>query len=315
MQPKVINLRARLEPDDNQLDRLAPGRALCSVVMVESTVPPTRVTLSPTGPRSLRMRLEGLALNMEPFRLPVLDGVVRSATLSEQARPSAALLEIEADFPPRELHPRLELAADLPVRTRLILSREPLRRVMAGRRIAIDPAHGGRDRGARGPINLQESQVVLALARLFARELEEAGAHPLLLRDADNGPPAHARMKAAAAWGAEAVVVLHTGHETDPGHRGTRTLFGPDLPASAALARCIHRELLERLGLPDRGVGNLTTTPAPCSPACPVVAVEPVCVANPLEEALLRSKEFRLRIARALRNGIARHVAGERARG
>ncbi len=314
MQPKVTNLRARLEPD-SRLRRVVPSRALCSVVIVESTLLPTHATLSTPGPRNLRVRLEGLALNMDPFRLAVLDGVVRWVAVSEEPDCMATRCEVEVDFPARELDARLELAADVPACTRLVLSREPLRRVMANRRIAIDPAHGGQDRGARGPVNLRESHVVLSLARLLAQELEEAGARFLLLRDADEGPPPPARLKAAGAWGAELLVVLHTGHDTDPGHRGTRTLFDRSSPQSAALARSIHREVLERLGLPDRGLHGLAGADLAANPPCPLVAVEPVCLANPLEEALLRSKEFRRRIARALRNGIARHLAGAPAGG
>lgn len=246
---------------------------------------------------------------MEPFRVRVLDGVVRWVALSEEAPGPAACCEVLTDYPVAELDALLELEEDVPCRTRLVLSREPLHRAMALRRVAIDPAHGGRDRGVRGPINLEERHVVLGLARLLAAELEEAGARTLLLRDAGGAPPPESRLQAAAAWGAEMVVVLHTGHVASPDRHGTRTLFSPDCPRSLALARSIHGELLERLGLPDRGLAGLTGNDLPGPPPCPLVAVEPVCLSHPVEEALLRSKEFRVRIARAIRNGISLYVA------
>ncbi len=68
------------------------------------------------------------------------------------------------------------------------LSEEPAafdRSVLEGRRIVIDPGHGGRFRGAVGADSLSEADVNLGVALYLWGLLDEAGAEVRLTRSAD----------------------------------------------------------------------------------------------------------------------------------
>ena len=308
-----------------------------SVIEVESTRAPIACSLDLEAPRLVVLRLLGLELNMEPFEAPVLDGAVRSFRLCPGG-PGAVECRVWLEFDLRERPPDPEVVAGIPVITRLSISREPLRSVLRGRRIGIDPAHGGRDVGARGPINLEERHVVLKIARRLAWHLEEAGCQVWLTRQDDRDLPEAQRLQRALQAGVEVLVSLHTAHERAPSRMGVRTLFdapaGSDPRQAESLAAAIQAALVERLGLNDRGVEPASLTPAlsaplplmpgaaqspelptaraPAPPAASpflYVAVEAVCLANPYEEAFLRSSTFRDRIAQGIRNGLARFYA------
>ncbi|HEY8486399.1 MAG TPA: N-acetylmuramoyl-L-alanine amidase [Limnochordales bacterium] len=308
-----------------------------SVVEVESTEPPTRWELvGDTDGDGCRwtLRLHGLALNMEPFAAPVLDGVVRSFEL---AQPQEDLVEcrirLEWDQPPAG--PPEVTARGLPVVTRLCFGRDRLREKLGAWRVVVDPGHGGKDRGARGPVNLEERHVTLQLAHRLAWHLEEGGCAVWCTRVDDRMVPLAQRLALAASVGADVLVSLHTGHGTDPGEGGACTRYGQAggwIPARhdpRALALAVHQALLERLGVRDRGVVELPwVAEEPGQAGRPALGqvgeragfawvwVEPVCLANPYEEAFLRSCTFRDRIAQGIRNGLARAAAaGERGGG
>ncbi|MFO7946710.1 MAG: N-acetylmuramoyl-L-alanine amidase [Armatimonadota bacterium] len=56
---------------------------------------------------------------------------------------------------------------------------------LAGKRIAIDPGHGGSDTGAVGPTGLTEKEVNLTISSLLRERLETAGAEVVLTRYTD----------------------------------------------------------------------------------------------------------------------------------
>lgn len=308
MKPRVTNVRATV----------TAGSPAVSIVEVESTLPASRHALDCRDPGTLRLLLWGLRLNMDPFERLLLDGIVRSVRLF-QALPDCVECRIRLELAGAGVDPHVQVEPGMPVVTRVVLSREPLRRLLRGRRITVDPAHGGRDVGARGPINLEERHVVLKIASRLVWHLREAGCEVSLTRQDDRDVDESQRLRAAVARRAEVLVSLHTAHDTGQDCRGIRTLVVPGAggePARAqALAESVHAALLERLGLPDRGMG---TSPVPAwalASGTPPHAsllhvwVEPVCIGNPLDEALLRSVVFRDRIAQAIRNGLARFYA------
>lgn len=305
MEPRVTNGRSRLQPwgDDGLIH---------SVLELESTLPPRRLRIE-TGSSTVAVLLDGLRLNMDPYERPVLDGVVHAYRLAP--RPDGCVWEIELDWMPSSVARRVEVRPGLPVVTRVTFSREILRRTLGGRRLAIDPGHGGSDMGARGPINLQERHVALSVAQRLVAHLEEAGVFAPLTRREDRDVPAHERFVQALAVRADALVSVHTGHESGPECRGIRVLFGkgPEQDRARAMAAHVHQALLERLRLPDRGLTG-QHWPSAATARLPVVQVEAPCITHPLDEALLRSIVFKDRLAQAIRNGIAaywRAVGGD----
>lgn len=76
--------------------------------------------------------------------------------------------------------------------------------------IAIDAGHGGADPGATGLHGTHEKDVVLAIARALARQVDdEAGMHAVLIRDGDYFIPLRDRMGRARKHQADLFVSIH----------------------------------------------------------------------------------------------------------
>lgn len=278
-----------------------PGRTR---IVIESTAPPAGCRLSRPFPTRWTLELGGLSLNMPAGSLSVRDGLVSEFLLAEAA-PDRVRIDVFLEHPTEA---RVEIRDGLPVRTVLHLDRAPVQRILGGRIVAIDPGHGGADVGARGPVNLIEKDVVLQIAKRLAAWLAASGARPVLVRTDDEDVPARERVRRAADAGAECLVSLHTGHATRREVAGTRALFPPGSPEGRALAECLHRGVVGRIGRPDRGVvGDERALPGPFP--CPAARVEVVCIANPLEEGWLRSPVFKDRAAQGLCNGLQDYFA------
>jgi N-acetylmuramoyl-L-alanine amidase len=131
---------------------------------------------------------------------------------------------------------------------------------LAGRRILLDPGHGGRWAGSRGSAGMREADVNLRVALDLAPLLRRAGAQVYLTRASDTTlavPPdtslaTDLRMRARMADSLDVDVFLSMHHNADPGGRHdvneTQTYYrtGDDGP-SLDLAQRIHRRLV--LGL------------------------------------------------------------------
>ncbi|MEW6547184.1 MAG: N-acetylmuramoyl-L-alanine amidase [Bacillota bacterium] len=273
------------------------GQALVSAVVLESTRPPTRWHLETRGPLELELHVEGLALNFPPARLPVLDGLVHEVSVGPHD--GAITTAIHLDHPSA---PTLALEGDGPFRLLCWFDRSLLRQIMGGVKVLVDPGHGGKDAGGRGPINLVEKNVTLKVARYLVGELRAWGAHPLVTRHDDRDVPASHRFLPAREGQARIVVSLHTDRLRDPTVRGVRTLYWTSHPGSRDLAHHIHHCLLERTGFPSRGVRQ--ARPPDPRVAVPAVTVELVCISNMLDEAWLRSTTFLARAAQAITRGI-----------
>jgi N-acetylmuramoyl-L-alanine amidase len=105
---------------------------------------------------------------------------------------------------------RLEEVAPRPVATA---------RPRAGRIVAIDPGHGGRDVGMVGPLGgrpfLEEKRVTLAVARALAEELEDRGIGVVLTRTRDTLIALADRGRLAGRRGADVFVSIHV-NAADP---------------------------------------------------------------------------------------------------
>ena len=225
-----------------------------------------------------------------------------------------ALLVLGSRLAPR---PSDELGRDAlrvrPPVTRLV-PRQPgaYQESLAGRRILIDPGHGGADPGAIGLSTLPEKTIALDTALRLAALLERTQSRGLLTRRDDRAPGGtgqdglRERVERARRSGAEVMVSLHADASYDSAVRGVTTYYYH--PGDVALALAIHEELVARLGVPDRGVRRADFYVLRASPV-PAVLVELGFLTNPVEAALLSSGSYRQRAAEAIADGLARYFA------
>lgn len=99
-------------------------------------------------------------------------------------------------------------------------------------RIALDPGHGGKDPGARGPTGLLEKDVCLALARNLALRLESRY-RVILTRSDDYQVELPQRAAIANQAGADLLVSLHTGAGFVHASRGMAVYYYADTARSA----------------------------------------------------------------------------------
>lgn len=89
------------------------------------------------------------------------------------------------------------------------------------RTIVVDPGHGGRDPGARGPRGIREKEVALDIALQLRDVLESRGNYRVALtRDADHYIELADRVRFARAQGADLFISIHADSHADPTFQG-----------------------------------------------------------------------------------------------
>lgn len=211
--------------------------------------------------------------------------------------------------------------------------------------IALDPGHGGRDRGTRSDaFKLDEKDLTLDIARRLKPMLEARGFTVFLTRTSDTYIPLTERPKLAAAAGADLFVSIHfnaagpdvRGIETyilTPQHQrstGSDSLDAGDavlVPGNAQdrwnahFGYVMHRQLVRDLALPDRGLKHARFVVLRDLASCPGVLVECGYLSHKDEARAINAPAHRERIAATLSAGIGAFnqrlvdLAAARARG
>jgi N-acetylmuramoyl-L-alanine amidase len=203
--------------------------------------------------------------------------------------------------------------------------------------IAIDPGHGGADVGAvgllpdsfptglperlrNGKTVIYEKDVNLDIAQRLDGWLRGRGFLTLMTRTQDLaggdlpyrnvGADLSARVRIANAAKADLFISIHANALTKKS-TGTETFrFYSATGAANRLAQSVHRQVVDRLQLPDRGVKRagfyvLRNTKAPA------ILVESAFLSNPKEAELLAQPGVRQQVADAVGTGLALHLADE----
>lgn len=291
MERKVTNVWSVVQPESS-------GKYE-SLAILDCTAAPGSFRVVPASPTEWLIQLSGYTLGPPPASFKVYDGMIREI---EVRQPPGGPVELSV----RIEHPveaRVTLQEGIPARLRVHFSWDLLHRTMAGRTVLLDPGHGGKDRGVRGPINLLEKNVVLEVARATANSIRRLGADVMFTRTRDQDMAARERFDPSKVNRADCLISLHTGSHRDRKVRGARTLFWPPAGDSRLLARCIQEAMVQKLPVPGRGIARESNLP-PNRPGIPAVTLEIVCISNPVEEAFLRNTAFHEEVADAIARGI-----------
>lgn len=192
---------------------------------------------------------------------------------------------------------------------------------LAGRRIVLDPGHGGTFRGALGVRGLTEAEVNLAVALRLRDLLVAQGAEVFLTRDRDRdflGPPDSSlradlaeRVRLTNAFGPDLFLSIHHNADASGKHdvNETQTYYklgdeGPSLDA----AQDVHRALVRNVGIRPHKVvpGNYFVVRGSDAPA---LLTETSYITNPDVEERLRLPEKQELEAQALFIGLASYFA------
>lgn len=177
---------------------------------------------------------------------------------------------------------------------------------LVGRRIVLDPGHGGaEDPGTTGPTGLSEKDLTLPVTRLVRDELVRRGATVTLTRDADVYVDLKDRVGLIRTLEPDFALSLHYNALPDAGDaRHTQGIgaFWFD-PASHSLARALHTGLTTRLERPSYGVfwDNLAMTRPT---VCPSVLLEIGFLTHPEEFEWVTDPAAQTRLATAIADSL-----------
>jgi N-acetylmuramoyl-L-alanine amidase len=143
-------------------------------------------------------------------------------------------------------------------RPHLLREQEYLRQAgprLRGKRIVVDPGHGGPDRGVV-VAGVSEADLMWDLARRLVGRMSATGMDAMLSRQEDTCPTEVERAAFANAAAADLVLSMHSDANRSMHAQGLATFhFGNGSGATStvgeALAGFIHRELLTRTGMQD----------------------------------------------------------------
>ncbi|MBR3621981.1 MAG: N-acetylmuramoyl-L-alanine amidase, partial [Selenomonadaceae bacterium] len=185
-----------------------------------------------------------------------------------------------------------------------------------GKKIGIDPGHGGSDAGAVGPTGAMEKEVTLAISLELKKLLEEEGATVVMTRETDvEVSPKKAKATAVEELQARVDIVndakvdiflsIHMDSFTNNTARGTTGYyFATGSKESRSLADKVRANIVDALGTMSRGTQTCNFYVVKHSDM-PATLIEVAFISHPDEEKLLTSKEGVRKAATAIADGIS----------
>lgn len=201
---------------------------------------------------------------------------------------------------------------------------------LCGHIIAIDPGHGGYDGGAKAPSGIWEKVYNLSVSLKLREYLHSLGATVIMTRDddyalCDINPPIRKkrqdmerRAELVLIGNAELLVSIHMNEYKNKSQSGPQVFYRADCEASRTLSGILQESMTTEL-IPKQRRQALAGDFYMLSLGIPSALVECGFLSNVTEEALLRTKTYEERVAKAIGDGIVawfaletRPVAAER---
>ncbi len=180
---------------------------------------------------------------------------------------------------------------------------------LSGKRIVIDPGHGGQDRGVVAD-GVSEADLMLDLARRLEGKMAATGMEALLTRGPANCPDEAERARFANEAGADLILSLHADGNSSPNAQGVATFHygngtGTASTVGEALAGFIQREVAARTSMRNCGTHGKTWDLLRLT-RCTAVRVEVGYLTNAEDRARLATPGFRDIVAEGILVAVKR---------
>jgi N-acetylmuramoyl-L-alanine amidase len=160
---------------------------------------------------------------------------------------------------------------------------------LGGKRIALDPGHGGEDPGGVDPCGRTEADYAFTLAARMAKLLDARGAETTLTRGPHDGPSPSERARLANRFGADLLLSIHLNSHSSPVAAGAATYYFQHGTIASEpgehLAGLIQQALIQS-GRPNCS-SHGKAYPLLRETQMPAVVVEPCFITNPQEVQIL----------------------------
>ena len=176
---------------------------------------------------------------------------------------------------------------------------------LSGKKIVLDPGHGGSEVNALGPTGVPEKEVNLFLSKLLRDELVNRGATVVMTRDEDKDLSLLERVTIINKEEPTIAISIHYNALPDDGDaintKGIGTFWYH--PQAHSFAVFIHNYLVKKLNRPSYGVywNNLALTRPTVAPS---VLLELGFIINPYEFDWIINSQERQKLASTLASGI-----------
>ncbi|MDD4335212.1 MAG: N-acetylmuramoyl-L-alanine amidase [Desulfotomaculaceae bacterium] len=295
--PRITNLWSKVVDGEN-------GEWL-SRVIVESTRPYEYTLKEVNG--SILLECSGAEINMPEGKLEINDGLLREINIAQTGHDTVRV-QLSLDHPAMFKH---AVYKEFPSRLVISLDRLFITGLLSGKKIVVDPGHGGKDFGGRGQVSLLEKDVVMPIANNLEKILKKTGAKVTLTRSGDKDISGEERATLALNVNADAYISIHTNASADNSVVGAATLYAPHDNGSEKLAIYIQEEIVKKLKVRDRGTAGQPGL-ARMDKGIPAVEVEVVTITNIVEEVFLRGLTIQERAAEGILNGLIKYFAFDR---
>ena len=182
--------------------------------------------------------------------------------------------------------------------------------------VVLDAGHGGFDGGAVGTdTGVQEAGINLAVTRLVAEGLEQAGLTVLLTRDSeealgsDKQADMRQRKKILSAPEVDLVVSIHMNKFSDRSVSGPMVFYMKGSLPGQAFAECMVAAVCQAIGRPNR-IANPGDYFVIRECSAPAVIVECGFLSNAADEALLQDSSHQKKLADGIVQGVVNYLKG-----
>ena len=176
---------------------------------------------------------------------------------------------------------------------------------LSGIKILLDPGHGGKELGARGPNSYPEKDVNLVVSKLLQRELERNGATVYLTRETDKEVSLKERIAMINEIKPTLSLSIHYNALPDNGDAINTAGIGMFWyhPQAHSLSVFLHNYLVDKLNRPSYGVfwNNLALTRPHTAPS---ILMELGFMINPVEFEWITNSQEQEKLAKAIADGI-----------
>jgi N-acetylmuramoyl-L-alanine amidase len=188
------------------------------------------------------------------------------------------------------------------------IDQQGLEQYLQGKKIVIDPGHGGHDNGTTGVHGTLEKNITMETATRLFNKLKNAGAEVKLTRYQDEYISLPTRVSISNTFDADAFISIHYDSFTNEGSEGATTFFYH--PWQKELAVNIHSSLMNQTNIIDRGVrkGDYYVIRENSQEA---VLVELGFLSNPSEELLVTSDQYQVLATTGIFEGLARYFKSQ----
>jgi N-acetylmuramoyl-L-alanine amidase len=180
---------------------------------------------------------------------------------------------------------------------------------LIGRRIVVDPGHGGEDLGCAAG-ETTEADIVFDLASRIEGRLAAAGATVYLTRGRHQAPSLAERTAFANSTGADLFLSLHLDSHPSEHARGVASYYygtgsGASSTVGEQFANLVRREVLARTGMLDLG-SHPKTWDLLRATRMPAVRLDCGYLSHPVDRLLLLDARLRSTIAHAVLAAVQR---------